>query len=200
LFTTTNDKKLVNSKALKNYNFISEEDFTLIKAFKVKFSIELNDKDGYIKVMASDENAFISTQLVTLVTRNLQLAIISLRTNKIKELLDYSKKRYDEQKNLFETLQNRLAEFKDSNKNISTAVFFSELQKLESEYVLQQNILIKLASEFNNNKIKLNKDTPIFSVLDEVSVPNERAKPNRTSIVLIYIFFRYYDINSLSIE
>ena len=28
---------------------------------------------------------------------------------------------------------------------------------------------MNLASEFNNNKIKLNKDTPIFSVIDEVS-------------------------------
>ena len=64
----------------------------------------------------------------------------------------------------------------------------SELQKLESEYQLQQNILMNLASEFNNNKIKLNKDTPIFSVIDEVSVPNERSKPNRSLIALIFMF------------
>ena len=81
-----------------------------------------------------------------------------------------------------------MAEFKDSNKNISTARFMSELQKLESEYQLQQNILMTLASEFNNNKIKLNMDTPIFSVIDEVSVPNERSEPKRSLIVLTYLF------------
>ena len=64
----------------------------------------------------------------------------------------------------------------------------SELQKLESEYQLQQNILINLASEYNNNKIKLNKDTPIFSVIDEVSIPNVRSKPNRVFIVIIFVF------------
>ena len=64
----------------------------------------------------------------------------------------------------------------------------SELQKLESEYQLQQNILINLASEYNNNKIKLNKDTPIFSVIDEVSVPNKRSKPRRSLLVIIYVF------------
>ena len=90
-------------------------------------------------------------------------------------------------KDEFETLQINLAEFKDSNKNISTAIFLSELQKLESEYQLQQNILMSLASEYNSNKIKLNKDTPIFSVLDEVSVPNVRSEPKRKQIVLIYI-------------
>ena len=64
----------------------------------------------------------------------------------------------------------------------------SELQKLESEYQLQENILMTLASEYNNNKIKLNKDTPIFSVIDEVSVPNQRSAPKRSLIVLIYMF------------
>ena len=118
----------------------------------------------------------------------MQSRIISLRTNKIKEQLDYSKEQYKQKQDEFETLQNSLAEFKDSNKNISTAVFLSELQKLESEYQLQQNILMSLASEYNSNKIKLNKDTPIFSVLDEVSVPNQRSKPNRRLIVLIYMF------------
>ena len=83
---------------------------------------------------------------------------------------------------------NKLAEFKDSNKSISTALFLSELQKLESEYQLQQNILINLASVYNNNKIELNKDTPIFSVIDEVSVPKERTKPKRIVIVVMYIF------------
>ena len=47
---------------------------------------------------------------------------------------------------------------------------------------------MSLASEYNSNKIKLNKNTPIFSVLDEVSVPNERSKPKRKQIVLIYMF------------
>ena len=112
-----------------------------------------------------------------------------MRTNKIKEQVDYSREQFRKKQVEFEILQKKLAEFKDSNKNISTAVFLSERQKLESEYQVQYNILITLANEFNHNKIKLNKDTPIFSVLDEVSVPNKRSKPKRKQIVLIFVFF-----------
>ena len=153
---------------------------------KSNFRSYLNDKDGYIEVIASDKDAFISTQLVKIITKNLQSRIIELRTNKIQERLEYSKNQYELKQIEFNILQNNVADFKDSNKNISTARFMSELQKLESEYQLQQNILMTLASEFNNNKIKLNKDTPIFSVIDEVSVPNERSEPKRTLITLIY--------------
>ena len=188
IFKKDKNSEVISNQFTKDYNFISEDNYKIIQGFKQKFSIELSKKEGYIQVLATDKDAFISTQLVKLVTKNLQSRIISLRTNKIKEQLDYSKQQYKQKQNEFETLQNSLAEFKDSNKNISTAVFLSELQKLESEYQLQENILLSLASEYNSNKIKLNKDTPIFSVLDEVSVPNERSKPKRKQIVLTYIF------------
>ena len=185
-----NDSELKNNEIIKGYNFISQEEFELVNDFKQKFSIALNDKDGYIEVIANDKDAFISTQLVKIVTKNLQSRIIELRTNKIKERLEYSKNQYELKQIEFNILQNNVADFKDSNKNISTARFMSELQKLESEYQLQQNILMTLASEFNNNKIKLNKDTPIFSVIDEVSVPNNKSKPMKsTSGGLIYMCF-----------
>ncbi len=187
LFSKNKANKVKND-FLKNYNFISEEDYSLINSFRNKFTIELNEKEGFIKVLATDKNAFISTQLVELITKSLQSKIIDIRTNKIRERLEYSNEQYELKQFEFDSLQKKLAEFKDSNKNISTASFMSELQKLQSEHQLQQNILLNLASEYNNNKIKLNKNTPIFSVIDEVSVPNERSKPNRSLIIIIYVF------------
>jgi hypothetical protein len=186
---TKNGNKLKRKKIINDYNFISDEEFKLVKIFKQKFSVVLNEKHGYIEVIASDKDAFISTQLVKIITKNLQARIIELRTNKIKERLEYSKNLYELKQIEFNILQNNVADFKDSNKNISTARFMSELQKLESEYLLQQNILMTLANEFNNNKIKLNKDTPIFSVIDEVSVPNMKSEPKRSLIALYYTFF-----------
>ena len=182
------ESKEIRSDILKNYNFIDDVDYDLLHTFREKFKIELNDKEGYIKVFASDKDPFISSQIVEIVTKSLQSKIIEIRTNKIRERLEFSREQYELKQIEFDFLQKKLAEFKDSNKSISTASFRSELQKLESEYQLQQNILVNLASEYNNNKIKLNKDTPIFSVIDEVSVPNERSKPKRTILVILYVF------------
>lgn len=187
LFLNTDADK-INTDIIKNYNFISEEDYYLLNLFRQKFTIELNEMEGYIKVLAKDEDAFISSQLVKQITRMLQTKIIEIRTNKIKERLEFSKEQYELKQVEFDILQKKRAEFKDSNKSISTARFLSELEKLDSEYQLQQNILVNLASEFNNNKIKLNKDTPIFSVIDEVSVPNVISKPKRSLLIVICVF------------
>ena len=186
LFTKNEKNQEINDKVYKDYYIIDDEDYNLIKGFRQKFLITANKKEGFIQVTANDKNPLISTQLVKLITENLQSDIISLRTNKIREQLEYSKEQYLKKKTEFEKLQNDLAKFKDSNKNISTALFLSELQKLESDYQLQQSLLMSLANEYNRNKIKLNKNTPIFSVLDEVSVPNTRSKPKRKKIVLIW--------------
>ena len=191
LFLNNEIIEINNNDILDNYNFISNEDYYLLLSFRQKFDIELNDKDGYIVVFGTDENAFISSQIVEIVTKSLQSKIIEIRTKKIKERLEFSKQQYELKQLEFDVLQKKLAVFKDSNKSISTARFMSELQKLESEYQLQQNILTNLALEYNNNKIKLNKDTPIFSVIDEVSVPNDRSEPNRGLLVIIYVFLGF---------
>lgn len=186
-FTKEKKDEINNNDALKDFNFISEEDSGLIENFKQKFYVEVNEKEGYIKVSGYDKKPVISAQIVKLVTKNLQSKIISLRTDKIKEELKYSEQQYERKKNDFELLQNDLAKFKDSNKNISSQVFLAELEKIQSEFQIQQNILMNLATQYNNNKIKLNKNTPIFSILDDVSVPIYSLKPKRKQIVIIFI-------------
>ena len=105
LFLIEDDKEFNSKEFDKTYNFISNEDYNHIKSFKNKYSIEINKKDGYIKVLGYDKDAFISSQIVNLVTKNLQHRIISLRTKKIKAQLDFSKEQYDRKKEEFESLQ-----------------------------------------------------------------------------------------------
>ena len=187
-----NDKKTENKNdILKNYNYLSQKDFVIVNSFTKIYTIELDEQNGCIIVKATDKDAFISAQLVEKITKNLQSKIIKLRTTKIRERLGFSREQYELKQSEFDLLQKKLADFKDSNKNISTASFMSELQKLETEFQLQKNILINLASEYNNNKIKLNKDTPIFSVIDEVSIPNLRSAPKRVLLVMTYVLIGF---------
>jgi uncharacterized protein involved in exopolysaccharide biosynthesis len=39
-----------------------------------------------------------------------------------------------------------------------------------------------------NTEIQVNKDTPIFTVIEEIIVPSERSAPKRSQIVLIWLF------------
>ena len=89
------ESKEIRSDILKNYNFIDDVDYDLLHTFREKFKIELNDKEGYIKVFASDKDPFISSQIVEIVTKSLQSKIIEIRTNKIRERLEFSREQYE---------------------------------------------------------------------------------------------------------
>ena len=62
---------------------------------------------------------------------------------------------------------------------------------MDHEYNQKIEFKEKLIKFFKENKIKFNKDTPIFSVLDDVSIPNQKSKPKRTQILFISIILGF---------
>ena len=64
----------------------------------------------------------------------------------------------------------------------------SNLQRLEADYSIALNVVQELASQLEQAKIQVNRDTPIFTVIEPVVVPTERSAPKRVLIVLIWLF------------
>jgi uncharacterized protein involved in exopolysaccharide biosynthesis len=50
------------------------------------------------------------------------------------------------------------------------------------------SVFQELAGQVEQAKIQVNKDTPIFTIIEPVSVPLERTKPKRGLIVVIWTF------------
>ena len=46
----------------------------------------------------------------------------------------------------------------------------------------------QLASSVEQAKLQVNKDTPVFTVIEPVTVPFERSAPKRSLIVVIWTF------------
>jgi uncharacterized protein involved in exopolysaccharide biosynthesis len=46
----------------------------------------------------------------------------------------------------------------------------------------------QLASQLEQAKIQVKKDTPVFTIVEPVTVPTERSKPSRVKIVVIWVF------------
>ena len=120
----------------------------------------------YIKVKANDKNPFISTQLVTIVTKNLQSRIISLRTNKIKEQLDYSKEELI-QKNMDHELTRSALE---SAHDLLSKIKHFDSEPMEAEMrVLADTLGIKIGQLFGSIRVAvtgLKVAPPLFESLE----------------------------------
>ena len=74
------------------------------------------------------------------------------------------------------------------NKNIKSDLFLNQFSRIESEYNLSENIYNELALNKEKIAIDVRKNTPIFTVIKPVVIPNDRFEPKRSIIVLIYSF------------
>ena len=78
--------------------------------------------------------------------------------------------------------------FKDQNLNITSSLYQNQLTRLESQFAVISSVFQELSGQVEQAKIQVNKDTPIFMIIEPVSVPLEHSKPQRTAMVVIWTF------------
>ena len=167
---------------------ISEDEKKLIDILADQLSIDVNDKDGYVGLSAKMPEAIAAAQLATRAQELLQNAIIKFKSQKAKGQYKFIEERYSEKKQEFEALQNKLAKFRDRNRNVSTATAQTEQERLQAEYNLVYGVYSELAKQMETQLIQVKENTPVFTVLEPVSVPIEKSKPNRPLILVIWTF------------
>ena len=119
-------------------------------------------------------------------TELLQEMIIDYKVQNARKDLNFIQSQFKEKEYAFLKVQEELALFDDSNKNIATALLQSKRQKIQTRYDLAFAVYKELAQQREQALLQVSKDTPIFSILRPVSVPNERDAPKRSLIVIIY--------------
>ena len=167
---------------------VSDEDQKLFDTLNEALSLSLNEKEGFITISFTDNNKNVAAQITQIAQNLLQEKIIEFKNKSSKEMLDFALKQYSEKKESYEKLQDERAIFVDKNINISSSLFQNKLSRLESEVNISESIVQQLASQVEQAKLQVNKDTPVFTTIKPVTIPFERSAPKRSQIVLIFGF------------
>jgi uncharacterized protein involved in exopolysaccharide biosynthesis len=167
---------------------LTEEDHELFEKLSKVFSLSINDKAGFISMSFTDQDKNVSAQVAQTAETLLQEKIIEFKVKSSKELLDFTSNQYNEKKIAFEKLQDERAVFVDNNINISSSLFQNKLSRIESELGIAQTVVQQLATQVEQAKLQVNKDTPVFTTIKPVTVPFKKSAPKRSVIVVIFIF------------
>ena len=167
---------------------ISEEEQQLFELLNTKLVLSLNEKEGFITLQFSDENKLIAAQVAERAKELLQERIIDFKSQSARELLVFTNRQFEENKASYERLQDSIAVFKDQNLNISSSLYQNRLDRLVRELNIASSVVEQLATQLEQAKLQVNKDTPVFTVIEPVSVPFERSAPMRSLIVVIWTF------------
>jgi uncharacterized protein involved in exopolysaccharide biosynthesis len=164
------------------------EDEGLFQILENNLSLSINEKEGFITISYTDNNKNVAAQVTQIAQNLLQEKIIEFKNKSSKEMLDFATKQYSDKKESYEKLQDERAVFVDKNINISSSLFQNKLSRLESEVNISESIVQQLASQVEQAKLQVNKDTPVFTTIKPVTIPFERSAPKRSLIVIVFVF------------
>lgn len=167
---------------------LGKKEYGMINGLEKTLEIEINERDGYIAIAGRMPEAVAAAQLTKSVQQLLQKHLQKIKTQKSQEQYDFIHERYLEKQAAFEKVQEKLARFRDQNKNMNSAVSQSKLEMLESEYDLTYGVYLELAKRLENQYIQLKEDATVFTILQEVTVPVDKSKPKRLLILLAWTF------------
>ncbi len=151
-----------------------------------RVSLTYNEREGDIRLSATMPEAPMAAEVAQKAQELLQEHIVRLKVQKVQATLDFIEERTEEAKTEFENAQNELASFRDRNRNIVTATAAVRGQRLQNENDLAFGIYSDLARQREQARIDLKETTPVFTVIEPVTVPMHRSAPNRKMIVTIF--------------
>lgn len=167
---------------------LSEDEYNLHENLLNIIFLELNEKEGFIKLNVRDNDPLIASQIAKIANELLQKNIIDFKLKNIKDTYEFVNSQFEIAKYNFYKLQDSLAIFSDKNRNIKSDLFLNQFSRIESEYLIAKNIYNELALNKEKTAIEVKKNTPIFTIIEPVVVPNEKSDPKRFLIIIIFTF------------
>lgn len=177
-------KVIVEEKLLS----ISKNEQELIDRLSEQFSLEVYDKEGYVTLSVVMPEAKAAAQMAEKGQELLQKAICEFKIRKAREQLMFIEQRFIEKEKEAKYAQEKLAVFRDRNRNVSTATAQTELEQLTAEYNLIYGVYSELAKQLETQKIQVKENTPIFTLIEPVTIPFDKSSPKRGLIILGWIF------------
>jgi uncharacterized protein involved in exopolysaccharide biosynthesis len=164
---------------------LTKDQMNIVKSLRERVSVSLNEETGIVSVSAKMPDPKVAAQVAKFTIGELTEYLVEYRTEKVLRDLEFVENQLNKAEERFENAQLTLAEFRDSNQGNLTARAQTEQERLQSEYDVAFNLYNSLTQQFEQARLKVQEETPVFKVLQPVQVPVD----DETSGAMILIVF-----------
>lgn len=182
-----NNSKINNS----NISFVSELENDLFDIINEILTININQKDRFVTISTNMPESEYAAYAAINARNILQKIIINNKIKSAKQNLKFSEEQLKSKRIEFNDIQNKLGYFNDSNLNIVTSAIINERESLEAEFQIINAVIVELSKQVEQNKLQVSKDTPVFSIIKEATMPISRSSPKRTQMVVVFGFIGF---------
>ena len=167
---------------------VTQDEMDLLDDLAEQVSLMVDKKEGYITLTVKGRERIQTAELALKAQELLQDEITRFKIEKSQSELDYIQARYDEVKQEAEYYQERLAIITDRSQNMASTRDKIELNRIQTKYSIANAIYNEMAKQLEQAKMQVKKNTPVFTIIQPVKVPNKSAN-SRTKTLIMWTFF-----------
>lgn len=164
---------------------LTPQQWATIEQLRERITLQIDQETGVVTLNAQMPDAQAAADLGRAGMRILKTYVQQYRTQNAKENLKFIRKQTETARKEFEAAQQQLTKFRDNNISLTSARAQSQEQELQSEYDLAFNTYNSLRQQREQAKISVQEQTPVFSILQPVTVPQYKSSPRRVLILLV---------------
>lgn len=169
---------------------VTPDEQKMLETFGTVLSLDVDKKEGILTLTAHGLEPIQTAELALNAQKLLQEEVTRLHVEKAQSELDYIQARYNEAKEEADRYQAALAGTTDRYQDVVTTTATVGKTRLQNKYNVANAIYLEMAKQLEQAKMQVKKDTPIFAVIQPVTIPmkpdNSRAK---TVIVWTFLGF-----------
>lgn len=160
----------------------------VLTALRKRINVTVDKKTMVITLTVQMQSPVVSARLAEIVLAELQEYITDYRTRKVKVDLEFTRKVFEEARDAYYQAQKAYAAFEDANRNLISSSSRTEQERLKNEMTLTFNVYNTLAQKLEQDKLRVQERTPVFTIIDPASVPLKPASPRKLIILAGFIF------------
>jgi len=148
--------------------------------------ISLSIDGNIITVNTTMPDRKAAAMLNVQVIEQIQEYVTNYKIEKARQNVEFTENRLVVAEERYEEAQRTLAEFRDQNINLSTNVARTEEERLANHRDRMFNVYNSLSIELEQARLRLQEETPMFSIMQKSSVPT-RSLGSSNRVIVVFV-------------
>lgn len=174
-----------------NYKMLSKTQFEIVQNISGHIVYDYDKKTGVISITVTDQDPLIAATIADTVSSRLQVFITDYRTKKARVDLEYSQKIWQEAKEEYERAAQIYSASLDSDWDLVEETSKLQQKKLQNDMDMKYQAFSALNTKLQAAKVKVQEDTPAFSMLQRPTVPVLPEGPRRGMITIAFFILGF---------
>jgi uncharacterized protein involved in exopolysaccharide biosynthesis len=163
----------------------NEEENAALKSIADKIAASVDDETGLMTITVTAGGPRLAASLAESFLDHFTTRVRDIRTEKVRERVQFVEGRFEEAEQGLEVAEDRLAQFLEQNQNPTTASLQFRRDRLQRQVSFKEQLYSELQSQLTQTRLDLQRRQPVVTIVEKASIPLNESGTSGVLIVLL---------------